>query len=114
MESYMPGSQASWLLSWVDVPGAKSPRDGSKLLKSRQAQRDLRDTMAQVPFSPPVADDSAPAPIAAGAALDLSGSLDCLASSCLKAKVDTLLRRVWHYFDKVYVVGPSAHSLASR
>jgi hypothetical protein len=52
-------------------------------------------------------------PIVAGRAIDLSGELDCNHLNCLKAKVDDLFRRVWHYFDEIVVEGLSPY-IASR
>jgi hypothetical protein len=46
------------------------------------------------------------AALVAGCGLDLSGSLDCIAWECRKKQVDQLFQRVWHYFDRVVVVGP--------
>jgi hypothetical protein len=36
----------------------------------------------------------------------------CTAGNCLKAQADNLIRRSWHYFDRIMVVGPSASKMA--
>jgi hypothetical protein len=42
-----------------------------------------------------------PRSLIAGAGIDLSGRLDCNASSCRRAQVDRLFRRTWHYFETI-------------
>jgi len=46
--------------------------------------------------------------LVAGTSLDLSGRADLWIAEGKKRQLDTLLKRVWHYFDDVVVAGPSA------
>lgn len=56
--------------------------------------------------------DKPPSAIVAGRALDLSGDLDCYAWDILRARVDELFHKVWHYFDRVVIVGADARRFA--
>jgi hypothetical protein len=51
--------------------------------------------------------------LVAGRAIDLSGHLDCLDWDCVQKQVEVLFNHVWHYFDRVVVVGPSPHEISS-
>jgi hypothetical protein len=51
--------------------------------------------------------------LVAGASLDLSGHLDLWILEGKKAQLDSLFRRVWHYFDRVVVTGPLAADYVS-
>ncbi|WP_416956128.1 hypothetical protein ACNKF0_04535 [Nocardioides sp. T5] len=52
--------------------------------------------------------------ILAGSVLDLSGPpISCPGAECMKLQVDVLFKRVWHYFDQVVIVGPSASRILS-
>src|SRR5579884_4285316 len=42
--------------------------------------------------------------IVAGTGIDLSGgNMVCPSPECMRAQVDKLFRRVWHYFDRIVV-----------
>lgn len=45
--------------------------------------------------------------IVAGRKLDLSGMASCPAYECLRQGIDSTLKRVWHYFDRIVVEGLS-------
>jgi hypothetical protein len=73
---------------------------------------DLRERAASEPYTTeqlPTSDDEGT--ILAGRAIDLSGSLDCLGWECIQKNVDELFNRIWHYFDRIVVVGASAHQI---
>lgn len=103
-------SGESWLLAWLDDHGATSRKDVSKLLRKRAIRHELRDLLDEVPFGIPRNLDPLEPKLAAGAGIDLSGTLGCF--GCLQNEFDTLFQRVGYYFDKILVVGPSAYNLA--
>ncbi len=45
--------------------------------------------------------EARPLSLIAGAGIDLSGRLDCNATSCRRAQVDRVFRRAWHYFQTI-------------
>jgi hypothetical protein len=101
-----------WLYEWLDNVGARSYRQAERLLRDPVALADLRERAASVPYTTEKLRVNSGSTIIAGRAIDLSGDLDCLAWNCMQAQVDHLFNRVWHYFDRVVVVGPSAHEIS--
>lgn len=102
-----------WLLRWMDENGIRSDWHVDKFLKSRPMQRSLRDFVERIPYTTePLPKGSRPDfVLTAGRGIDLSGDLECLSWRCKKGQVDRLFARVWHYFDKVVVVGIEADPL---
>jgi hypothetical protein len=77
------------------------------------ALSDLRERADSVLYTTeelPPGDEST---IVAGRAIDLSGDLDCLGWECVQKQIDLLFKHVWHYFDRIVVVGPSANDISS-
>jgi hypothetical protein len=97
-----------WLYQWLDSYLVKSPREARKLLQQRTSLKTLRDTIAEAANGRLTVDQDSGPVIVAGSGLDLSGQLDCTHHECLIRQVNTLLRSVWHYFDRIVIVGPSA------
>jgi hypothetical protein len=96
------------MYQWLDNYMVKSPERASLLLKQSAPLHDLRQMAAEVkPALSTVRHDDGPA-IVAGRGLDLSGALGCTHWECIKQEVDDLFAQVWHYFDQIVVVGPSA------
>ena len=92
-----------WVFDWFDEAGVKTAADAKKALapESGAAKRmaDLAEEAQSVLWSP----GSGKNGIVAGTGLDLTGNLACHQIDCLKADVDKLFRRVWHYFDTIIV-----------
>jgi hypothetical protein len=102
-----------WLYQWLDSYLVKSPREARKLLQQKSSLKTLRDTIAEAADKRIAVDQDRRPVIVAGSGLDLSGQLDCTHHECLMRQVNTLLRSVWHYFDRIVIVGPSARWIDS-
>lgn len=101
-----------WLYRWIDEEDVRSPDGVSRILADKKAIKRLHEfAVADADIWEGLAEDSAN-PIVAGRAIDLSGELDCNHLNCLKAKVDDLFRRVWHYFDEIVVEGLNPYRTA--
>lgn len=101
-----------WLYDWIDTFEITDFRHAEELIKNSGLRRDLQKRAADVPFTvESISLGDAPT-VVAGQAIDLSGQLDCFHWDCVKQQVDNLFSRVWHYFDRVVVVGPSAHQFS--
>jgi hypothetical protein len=106
-------SDRYWLLDWMDENGVKSDWHVDKVLKSKARLKHLRDTAEATPYTTEALAGSARSEsiLVGGRGIDLSGDLECSNWECKKRQVDRLFSRVWHYFDKVVVVGFPAHEL---
>jgi len=102
-----------WLHDWIDTFEVKELSQAENLLKEAGLRKDLKKRASEVPFTIEEISSSDAPTIVAGRAIDLSGELDCFAWECMKKQVDKLFNHVWHYFDRIVVVGPSAHAFSS-
>lgn len=102
-----------WLYDWIDTFEVKDVNQAQSLLEDPGLRKDLRKRAAQVTFSTEEIPANDAPTIVAGRAIDLSGELDCFAWECMKKQVDRLFSHVWHYFDRIVIVGPSAHAFSS-
>lgn len=102
-----------WLTQWMDQHGVRSDWHIDKVLKSRPTLRNLREHIEDIPYATePLEDSTRPGTVLVGGrGIDLSGDLECSSWECKKKQVDRLFSRVWHYFDKVVVVGLEARDL---
>lgn len=106
-------SEKFWLYDWIDTFEIKKADQAKQLLKDPGLRKDLRKRASEVEFTTePIAKSDAPT-IVAGRAIDLSGDLDCYGWHCMKQQVDKLFSNVWHYFDRIVIVGPSAHDFST-
>src|SRR4051794_38215426 len=87
--------------------------DRARELLARGAVREDARVFAAEYRASDVRDLSGPT-IVAGRALDLSGSLDVYAWEIMQQRVDALFQRVWHYFDRVLIVGADARDFATK
>jgi len=102
-----------WLYGWLDAHGITTVPQARAALIIRSRANDLRDralAAEQRGTEPPVGSSSLSG-IAMGAAIDLSGTLDCFGLECMEAQVERLFRKTWHYFDKVVVDDPWRHEI---
>src|SRR6266516_2514703 len=99
-----------WLYDWIDTFEIRESGHAEKFIKDAGLRKDLQKRAAEVPFTVEAIQPSDAPTIVAGQAIDLSGQLDCLHWDCVKKQVDKLFSNVWHYFDRIVVVGPSAHT----
>lgn len=106
------GDNKFWLFDWLDTHNARDVTDAQKLLGETRPRKELRERVANVPYETEMLPQSEGPTIVAGCAIDLSGHLDCYAWECMKKQVDNLFSHVWHYFDQVVVVGPSAFEIS--
>jgi hypothetical protein len=102
-----------WFYEWLDERGISSLEEAERRLRDPKELSLLHERAAREPYETSPIPPSDKVSLLAGRGVDLSGDLDCLAWSCRRRQVDTLLSRAWHYFDRVVVVGPSAHRIAS-
>lgn len=97
-----------WLHQWVDECGVETPADADAALRSPASWARLLELAAAHDAEPTVA-ALGKRSISAGRSMDLTAFLACGHVDCLTAQVDNLFSRVWHYFDKIAVVGADAH-----
>jgi len=106
----MHDASSYWLRQWMDAHGVVSVPSAQVVL-ARQSARD--DLIARAAAFDPAGEKPGEGPtIVAGRALDLSGDLDVYAWDMMKQQVDELFHRVWHYFDRVLIVGADARDYA--
>lgn len=104
-----------WLYQWMDSYLVTSTQRAAALLQKAEPLEALRQIVyeaAQEKTSPPagiIASDENI--IVAGGNLDLSYDMACAHWDCRKKQVDGLFTHVWHYFDRIVVVGVSARDL---
>jgi hypothetical protein len=105
-------STGSWLGDWLQSEGIPSTSQLDRALKDMEVRKRLWSAAAEVPYTTvPLPQLTGPA-ILAGKAIDLSGELDCcLAWDCRQRDIDSLFSKVWHYFDNIVLVGPSAANI---
>lgn len=91
-----------WVYTWLDSNRIRNIDE----LKTSLARAGVLDELKQAADlvveswrSSPV--EARPLSLIAGAGIDLSGRLDCNATSCRRAQVDRLFRRAWHYFQTI-------------
>lgn len=101
-----------WLYDWIDTFEIKEVSQAKNLLKDKGLRKDLQKRAADVPFTTEGISKSDAPTIVAGRAIDLSGELDCYGWRCMKKQVDKLFNHVWHYFDRIVIVGPSANAFS--
>lgn len=100
--------QNTWLHNWLEEFELTSNEDVQAALSDSTKWDRLIEHASRHE------DESAPTfnrrSIVAGRSLDLTGFLGCAHRDCLKRQLDTLFSHVWHYFDKIAVVGADAHT----
>jgi hypothetical protein len=101
-----------WLYEWLDIHEVHSLTDAKKLLRNLAPRKELRERVSQVGSDLEEIPISDAPTIVAGRAIDLSGELDCFHWDCVKKQVDKLFSHVWHYFDRIVIVGPDAHYIS--
>jgi hypothetical protein len=99
-----------WLLNWIDDQGIRTLEDAERCLNDKVATADLQAKAHEAEDAGPPERDRSRS-IVAGAAIDLSGTLDCPHRDCRKSKVEELFRRIWHYFDHVIIADPVGHGV---
>lgn len=100
---------AYWLYEWLDAYGVKELADAERLLRDPRTVESLRDHASSGKNEPPSSTS-----ILAGAGIDLSGQLGCMAPECRRADVAKLFTRAWHYFDRIVVNDAVAHELTDH
>jgi hypothetical protein len=86
-----------WVYTWLDSQRIGTVDELSASLASAEVIEELKQAAGLVIDSwrsSPV--EARPLSLIAGAGIDLSGRLDCNATSCRRAQVDRLFRRAWH------------------
>lgn len=106
-------SEKFWLYDWIDTFEIKKIEQAEGLLKNPGLRKELRKRASEIEFTTERIPKSDAPTIVAGRAIDLSGDLDCYGWECMKQQVDKLFSNVWHYFDRIVVVGPSAHDFST-
>jgi hypothetical protein len=91
-----------WVYTWLDSHGIRTIDEFKARLDSAGVIEDLKQSAELVIKSWQTSRVAArPLSLIAGAGIDLSGRLDCNATSCRRAQVDRLFRRAWHYFETI-------------
>ena len=110
----MPFTTDTWFTEWIQSEGITSPTEVDLALRDGNVRTRLWDAATDVPYATRSLPASTDTSVLAGAAMDLSGQLDCcLAWECRQRDIDRLFSKVWHYFDRVVIVGPSAYVIRS-
>lgn len=94
-----------WIREWIDAEEIVTIEAAEARLQERRSFDLLVsfcEHQARQPFT--VAPEAAQQ-LVAGNGMDLSGVFDCTFGPCLKKRVDEVLYRAWHYFDKIVVAG---------
>jgi hypothetical protein len=110
----MSAGDQYWLYKWIDACGISSCDAAEARLSDPVSRQAMIDLAAAEPFTTAPLESSATVSITAGCGIDLSGNLDCFAWDCLKNRFDELLRHICLYFDRVVVVGASAHDFVEH
>jgi hypothetical protein len=102
---------SNWLRDWMQSENVASLKQLDRALKDDRARKRLWDLAEQVPYTteplPPLTGPT----VLAGTGMDLSGRLDsCFGSNCRQHDIERLFSKVWHYFDHIVIVGPSAQA----
>ncbi|HTD44123.1 MAG TPA: hypothetical protein VK687_08075 [Bryobacteraceae bacterium] len=91
-----------WVYTWLDSHRIRTFSELKAGLASASLIEDLKQSAGLVIESWRTSSVTArPRSLIAGAGIDLSGRLDCNATSCRRAQVDRLFRRAWHYFETI-------------
>jgi hypothetical protein len=90
-----------WIFEWLAENHIESSADAKSLLPKYKVIESLRNR-AELARKRDIAFSTTS--IVAGKGIDLSsGGMICSAPECMRRQVDTLLKRVWHYFDTIVV-----------
>jgi hypothetical protein len=103
-----------WLYDWIDNCGIRDFAHAERFLRDKAGLADLRERSAAVPYTLASLPLNEQQTVVAGCGLDLSGQLSCFHWECAKEQLDSLFAHVWHYFDRIVVVGPSAYEISSE
>jgi hypothetical protein len=91
-----------WVYTWIDSHGIRTIDELNASLASAGVVDELKEAAGLVGESWRTSRvEARPLSLIAGAGIDLSGRLDCNATSCRRAQVDRLFRRTWHYFETI-------------
>jgi len=91
-----------WVYTWLDSHRIRTLDDARSQLAETGVLEDLKVNADLVIENWLASEPTArPSSLIAGAGIDLSGRLDCNATSCRRAQVDRLFRRAWHYFETI-------------
>ena len=97
----------NWFHDWLIENEITNKTEAHQAAKDRKLFSDLvsRAESPQDDSIDPLGNHS----LMAGRSFDLSGYLACGHPDCLTMQVNQLFTRVWHYFDRIAIVGPDAH-----
>ena len=102
-------TMAYWLAEWLDTFGISSVKQARVALRDKPLREDF---MSRAAVARDVSVDPGTLPtdltLLAGRRIDLSCDLDVYDWKFLQRRVDELFIKVWHYFDKIVVVGADA------
>jgi hypothetical protein len=99
----MSVGQEYWALEWLRESHITSLEEAHNLLPKYKVLDTLRQRAEDFVTTPkePTLDGAS---ILAGTGIDLwGGRMVCPGPTCMRKQVDTLLKHVWHYFDRVVV-----------
>src|SRR5450830_446715 len=100
----------TWLHSWLDAHELSNSADVDRAIKDRRLWLDLVDRVEMDLGTAPSVELGTHG-IMAGRTLDLTSFMVCSHPACMERQVDDLFSSVWHYFDKIAVVGPDSHEI---
>jgi hypothetical protein len=104
-----------WVYTWLDSHGIGTIDKLNATLASSGVVDELKEAAGLVIESWRASSvEARPLSLIAGAGIDLSGRLDCNATSCRRAQVDRLFRRTWHYFETIVARDAIAEDLVAH
>src|SRR5262249_50567656 len=90
-----------WVLEWLDEKGVDTIEDVATLLRKPRTISDLR-ARAEAASEKQAIRPPENYSVLAGTGIDLTGGHSvCPGINCMRSQVDTLFKRVWHYFDRI-------------
>lgn len=106
-----------WLLEWIDANGITTVAQAHSLFHDKTGAESLGRLSSEWDANKDL-NSNEPLPsgiraVVAGHPMDLSGSFACNHAECQLRLVETLLWKVWHYFDIIVVSGLSTWSATS-
>jgi hypothetical protein len=104
-----------WLAQWLDENEINSDWEIGHVLNAKSGIKSLERSISKAShkydsFYAEVLNDS----IVAGRKLDLSGSMSCPTYECMRRRIDSTFKRVWHYFDQIVVEGLAPRLLTEQ
>jgi hypothetical protein len=92
-----------WVFEWLEDNHITSVSEAAEFLPKYKVIQSLRQRAEENQENPPNTDRENPS-VVAGTGIDLTGGHSvCPSPTCMRAQVDELFSRIWHYFESIIV-----------